>query len=94
VCAISTWEVAMLVARRRLELDRDVLVWVRQALALPRMELIPLTAEIAVAASRLPAEFPGDPADRMIAAAALVGGAAIVSKDTQLRGRGELKTIW
>lgn len=41
VCAISLWEVAMLIAKRRLELDRDPLEWVKQALALPRVELVP-----------------------------------------------------
>ena len=50
VCAISVWELGILVARGRLVLDRDVLVWARQALAIPRVALLPLTPEIAVAA--------------------------------------------
>ena len=94
ICAISCWETAMLVAKGRLRLDRDALVFVRQALALPRVELLPLTPEVAVAAAAFASEFPGDPADRMIAATALQAGAPVVSKDARLRSLRELKTIW
>jgi len=84
----------MLVARGRLRLDRDVLLFVRQALALPRVELLPLTPEAAVAAANLAAGFPGDPADRMIASTALEVGASVVSKDARLRALPGLKAIW
>ena len=94
VSAISVWELAMLVAKKRLELDRDVLAWARQALALPRVALLPLSPEIAVASSGLPAEFPGDPADRIIVSTAREDGAAVVSKDARLRGVAGLKTVW
>jgi len=94
VCAITCWEVAMLVEEDRLRLDRDTLEFLRQALALPRVELLPLTPEVAVAAARIGASSLADPADRMIAATALEAGAAVVSKDARLRGVGELKTIW
>jgi PIN domain nuclease of toxin-antitoxin system len=94
VCAISCWEIAMLVERERLRLDRDVLEFLRQALALPRVELLPLSPEVSVAAARLGAPALADPADRMIAATALEAGAALVSKDARLRGVASLKTIW
>ena len=94
VSAISVWELAMLVAKERLELDRDVLAWARQALALPRVELLALTPEIAVASAGLPAAFPGDPADRIIVSTARESGAAVVSKDARLRGLDAVKTVW
>lgn len=94
VAAISVWELAMLVAKKRLELDRDVLAWARQALALPRVALLPLSPEIAVASCTLPAEFAGDPADRIIVATALENGAVVVSKDARLRGLETVRTIW
>jgi PIN domain nuclease of toxin-antitoxin system len=94
VCAVSCWEVAMLVAKGRLELDREVLVWLRQALALERLELCALTPQIAVGASRLPETFPGDPADRMIAATAASRRAGLVSKDARLRNLPDVRTIW
>lgn len=43
----------MLVAKGRLELDRDVRVWIKQALGLPNVNLLPLTVDIAVTAAEL-----------------------------------------
>jgi PIN domain nuclease of toxin-antitoxin system len=94
VSAISTWEVAMLVAKGRLELDRDVLVWIRQALALPRVTLVPLTPEIAVRSTRLGDGFPGDPADRILVATARELGAALVTRDETLRRAEGVRIVW
>lgn len=94
VCAISCWEVAMLVAKRRLDLDRDVLVWIRQALAVPRVILLPLTPEIYVSSASLAQKSPADPADRLIAASALEHQALIVTKDSRLRSMPQIKAVW
>ena len=94
VSAISPWEVAMLVSKARLELDRDVLLWLRQALALPRVSLIPLSPEIAVTSTTLGPGFPGDPADRILAATALRLRAPLVTRDRGLRSVKSLRTIW
>ena len=84
----------MLVTKGRLELDRDVLVWIRQALALPRVTLVPLTPEIAVRSTRLGAAFPGDPADRILVATARELGASLVTKDRILRSAEGVRTVW
>ena len=94
VCAISLWEVAMLVAKRRLEMDRDPLEWLKQALALPRVELVQISPAIAVEAAALPSTFPGDPADRLIVASARLTRAAIVTRDTRIRKFDGVTTIW
>ena len=94
VSAIRVWELATLVAKKRLELDRDVLTWARQALALPRVSLLPLTPEIAVRSAALSLELPGDPADRIIAATAAELGSSLVSRDARLRELDSPKTIW
>lgn len=93
VCAISCWEVAMLVAKGRLELDREVDIWIRQALAQPRCALLPLTPEVAVESTRL-LNFTGDPADRMIAATAILERATMVTKDRRFRGLRQLQPVW
>jgi len=94
ISAISCWEVAMLVAHKRLRLDRDVLVWVQQALSLPRIVLLPITPEIAVASTRLPGRHHGDPADRILTATARETGVALVTRDRGLRAYREMRTIW
>ena len=94
VCAISLWEVAMLVAKRRLEFDRDPLVWLKQALALPRIELLPLSPEEAIAATPLPAAFQGDPADRLIVATTNQHRARLVTRDARIRRFEGVTTVW
>ncbi len=89
VAAISAWEIAMLVARRRLALDRDVGEWLDQVLALPGIVLAPLTAAIAVASTRLPGTLPADPADRMIVATTRQLGARLVTADKALLAYGQ-----
>lgn len=93
VPAISCWEVAMLCTKGRLKLDRDVGTWVRAALALPRVMLLELSPEVAVAAAKL-AELHGDPADRMIAATAMELGAPLVTKDAMLARFVPVHAIW
>lgn len=95
VSAISAWEVAMLVARRRISLDRDVATWVRQALAHARVRPQPLTADVAVAAGLLDGRgFPGDPADRFIYATAQASRAPLVTRDVAIRGFDARSTVW
>lgn len=84
VCAISLWEVAMLAAKGRLTLYRDVGVWVEMVASHPGLTVVPLAPEVAVASTRLPGELPRDPADRMIVATARVLGATLVTADRAL----------
>lgn len=82
----------MLVRRGRLDLDRPVLTWIRQALALPGVEIAPLTPEVAVRASALGGGV-SDPADRIIAATALEARAPLVTLDEGLRNSGVVETV-
>lgn len=94
VPAICCLEVAALAARGRLSLDRPPLEWMNAALALPHVELLPLTPAVAVKAAGLPATFPGDPADRLIVATALLEAAALVTKDDRIRRSSTTQTVW
>ena len=85
---ISPWEVAMLVSKDRLRLDRDVSEWVQAAVSIPGIRVEPLSPEIAVASTRLPGELHSDPADRMIAATARHVGATLVTEDQKLLDYG------
>ncbi len=94
VCAISCWEVAMLVRKGRLALDRDPLLWVHQALALPRVFLVELSPEIAVRAASFGDDFQGDPADRMIVASAVHLQTKLITKDQRIRSYHGVETVW
>jgi PIN domain nuclease of toxin-antitoxin system len=95
VSAISAWELAMLVRRRRISLDRDVGAWVRQALAPARVQQHPLTADVAVAAGMLDGGgFPGDPADHFIYATAQALRAPLVTRDEAIRSFDARTTVW
>ena len=61
VSVISCWEVAMLVAKGRLELSKSVQEWVAEALAPRDMRVVELTPEIAIASTTLPGTFHPDP---------------------------------
>lgn len=82
--AISPWEVAMLVNKGRLTLDRDVGEWVNAAVSIPGIRVEPITPEIAVASTRLPGDIHPDPADRLIAATARHLGALLITDDQLL----------
>jgi PIN domain nuclease of toxin-antitoxin system len=82
---ISVWELGLLESKGRLQLYAPCEQWVRDALAMPGLSLAPLTPEIALASSRLPEPFHGDPADRVIVATARALGARLVTRDTKIR---------
>lgn len=86
VPAPCLWEVAELVARKRLWLDRDPLSWLHRAIAEERVELAALSPEVAVVAAELGREgFHGDPTDRLIYGTARALDAVLVSADEGMR---------
>jgi PIN domain nuclease of toxin-antitoxin system len=94
VSAISFWEIAMLVSRKRLTLTIDVADWIAKVEALPFLSFVPVDNRIAVRAVDLE-DFPHrDAADRMIVATALGLGATLVTADAHLRAYRALKTLW
>jgi PIN domain nuclease of toxin-antitoxin system len=95
ISTLSAWEIAMLAVRGRISLDRDVSLWVRQALADKRIEPLAPSAEVAVAAGLLDAKsFPGDPVDRLIYATSRSVGATLITRDEAIRGFDSTSTLW
>jgi PIN domain nuclease of toxin-antitoxin system len=66
ISVFSCWEVAMLHQKGRLSFSCSLDDWFEAALAYPALSVQQLTLEIAVGSTRLPGEFHGDPADRII----------------------------
>ncbi len=92
LAGISLWEIAMLVAEGRLDVGCDIESFLRDALLVRNVRVLPITPPIAAAAGRL--KLHGDPADRLIVATALQHGAALVTVDARIVGSGLVKTIW
>jgi PIN domain nuclease of toxin-antitoxin system len=88
ISAISVWEVAMLESKGRIRIFKDCLEWVRQALDAPGVRLLPLSPEIAVASCRLPGDFHGDPADRILVASARLNDFQLVTYDPRIVAYG------
>ena len=84
VSAITPWEIGLLERKKRITLQKDVLDWIREALAKPGLNLIPLEPEIAVNSTRLPFEMHSDSADRILVATARHLGATLVTADKSL----------
>ena len=84
ISAISCWEIAKLVERKRLSLPCPVFDWLRQALTYPGIQLIELSPRICVESTELPGTFHKDPADQIIVATARILDAEILTADTKI----------
>ena len=94
ISAMSCWEAAKLIEKKRLTVATEPREWIRQACRFSRLDVEPVTAEIATLSVFLPAPFHGDPADRLIVATALSLDAPLVTKDDAIRGSGVVRAIW
>ena len=82
VASISFWEIAMLVRKKRLNIQMELDVW-RMELLQNGLQEIPLQGSTAIRAGQLQA-FHGDPADRMIVATALENSATLMTADKKI----------
>lgn len=94
VCDITLWEIAKLESLHRLKLDRDLDVWLDQAVDAAGVRVIGIDSAIAARSTRIAANFHGDPADQLIVATAIELGATLVTADENLRASAAVKTIW
>lgn len=92
IAAITLLELARLVAANRIESSAslDTLL----ASAEQDFAVLPITAAIAAATTRLPAGYTRDPADRIIAATALVHGATLITADQRICRAKGIHTLW
>lgn len=84
ISAMSAWEIALLVAKRRLTLGADVSTWLTKVMAHPSLRFVSVTPEIALEAVNLPGVFHPDPADRIIVATARLLGLPLVTADAKI----------
>ncbi|MGH7893392.1 MAG: PIN domain-containing protein [Candidatus Binatia bacterium] len=94
VSAMSCWEAAMRIRHGRLELAPDARTGLRDACAIPRLRIVPVTDDIAIEAGLLGSDFHGDPADRIIVATALDLRVPLVTRDERIRSSKLVDVGW
>ena len=89
---ISTWELMILIERRRVVVDGDSTMWVRDVLKRIPFREAALTHEVAVVSRTI--ELPHqDPADRFLAASAKVYELTLVTADERLINSVEFSVL-
>lgn len=98
ISPVTFWEIALLVRRGRVRLDREVATWMNEVLGDDRVQTAALTPHAAADAALLGAGFPDDPADRFLYATAREMLVPLVTKDERLhefaRSARDVKTVW
>ncbi len=94
ISSISVWEVALLIAKKRLILTLELNDWIAKSEMLPFFKFIPVDNSIAIKSVNLPQPLHSDPADRIIIATAISLGAPIVTKDEKILNYSQVQTIW
>jgi PIN domain nuclease of toxin-antitoxin system len=94
LAAISLWELAKLVEKRRITLTIPLSEWISRALDPALIEVLPLTPQVAVDSTTLPGNFHSDPADELIIATTRLHDATLITADRKIHGYGSVKTLW
>jgi PIN domain nuclease of toxin-antitoxin system len=92
ICDVTLMELATLAGKGRILLDASLESFLAEVER--RFVVLPITARACAHTVALPATFPNDPADRIIAATALVNGMSLVTADEPIRRSRALPTIW
>jgi PIN domain nuclease of toxin-antitoxin system len=92
---ISIQEIAYLVVRGRVDLYRPVRTWFADVFGAFEVRALPPTTATAIRAGSIdPAEFHGDPSDRLIYATSVEHDAKLVTADERLRRLDPERAVW
>ncbi len=92
ICDITLLELTTLVGRGRVRLGASLESFLREVET--RFVVLPITGRACVLSLGLPATYPKDPADRVIAGTALAEGLPLLTADREIRRSKALPTIW
>jgi PIN domain nuclease of toxin-antitoxin system len=92
VSSMTLLEVARLASQKRIQLTPNLEAFLREVER--RFAVLPITGRISVQAFEFPANYPKDPADRVIGATAVVEGLSLVTADQAIRQSKAVPTIW
>ena len=91
---ISLWEIAMLIQKNRINPGTDCKTFLQLILDARKITVLPITSEIASISVSHAGFAHFDPADRIIAAAALHHKAKLVTSDKRLHAVPGLEIMW
>jgi PIN domain nuclease of toxin-antitoxin system len=89
---ITLLELATLASKGRIHLDISLESFLQEVEA--RFVLLPISGRACVRAIGLPANYPKDPADRIIGATALVEGLPLLTADREILRSKVIRTTW
>lgn len=92
--AISVWEFCKLLEKKRIAISCDTEDWIRRALDVPNLRVVPLTPSIAYQSTVLQGLASSDPADQIIVATAREENATILTKDKAMRACSLVHAKW
>jgi PIN domain nuclease of toxin-antitoxin system len=93
ISAISCWELAKLVERKRIGFSIPVLDWIKRSIHEMEFSLADLSPEIAVESTQLKG-FHRDPADQILVATSRVLGVPLLTSDRRIRDFPDVESIW
>ena len=92
VSCITLYELACAASKGRLTLAMSIDALLEEVAA--HFAIKPITSGVALAAVRMPANYPKDPMDRIIGATALSEGLTLVTADRAIRDSKAVPVIW
>jgi len=93
ISPISTLEIAQLMKSGKIELKHSLSSWVRKSIAELDAKTAPFTHDTAEMAYKIPEPFHKDPADRILAATAILENLGLMTADGKLLGNSHIRTI-
>ena len=94
IASISIWELAMMAARKKIELRIPAPQWLSRAIGETGIRVIELSPDVAVDACNLPGDFHKDPTDRIIVATARVHNLTLLTKDQKILDYPQVNALW
>ncbi|MBW2409306.1 MAG: type II toxin-antitoxin system VapC family toxin [Deltaproteobacteria bacterium] len=92
--AISRWEFSKLLEKRKIGISCNPEDWIKAALDMPKLRLVPLTPVLAYRSTALPQTFHSDPANQIIVATAREENATILTKDERILAYEHVRSLW
>lgn len=93
ISAISCWELAKLVEKKRIGFSIPVLTWITRSFSEMDISIADLSPEISVESTQLKG-FHNDPADQIIVATSRVLGISLLTSDRRILNFSDVETIW